>query len=157
MNNLAAVAIGADEKDAPTPDHAYCCPACGWSPSPRELAAVSAAGLDGTASFADWDHCPNCLCSTHKKDADDFSCGGTLQPVSIWVRPNDSWEIVQRCSICGELGTSPMSEDDSPVKLLSLAFRPLSNPPFPLERMEEMTALMGGQGDVEGYYDEPRA
>ena len=30
------------------------------------------------------------------------------------------------------------------VKLMSIAVRPLGQPPFPLERMEEMTARMGG-------------
>ena len=30
--------------------------------------------------------------------------------------------------------------------LMSIAMRPLCTPPFPLERIEEMTALMGGEG-----------
>ena len=28
---------------------------------------------------------------------------------------------------------------------MSIAMRPLSQPPFPLERIEELTALMGGE------------
>ena len=32
------------------------------------------------------------------------------------------------------------------MKLMSIAMRPLSLPPFPLERIEEMTELMGGDG-----------
>ena len=79
-----------------------------------------------------------------------------MRPVSIWVKPDDSWEILQQCSLCGEIVASPMSEDDSPIKLLSLAAKLLSTPPFPIEKMEEMTAMMGGQGDVGGYYDEQR-
>ena len=32
------------------------------------------------------------------------------------------------------------------MKLMSLAMKPVASPPFPLERMEEMTRLMGGDG-----------
>ena len=32
--------------------------------------------------------------------------------------------------------------------LMSIAMRPLCTPPFPLERIEEMTALMGGEGRI---------
>ena len=32
---------------------------------------------------------------------------------------------------------------------MSIAMRPLSAPPFPLERIEEMTALMGGEGRLQ--------
>ena len=32
------------------------------------------------------------------------------------------------------------------MKLMSIAMKPLCEPPFPLERIEEMTALMGGDG-----------
>ena len=34
------------------------------------------------------------------------------------------------------------------MKLMSIALRPLCEPPFPLERIEEMTALMGGEGSL---------
>lgn len=121
----------------------YHCHFCDWTPSENEP--------DG-----DWEHCPNCLASIHQTDEEGYECGGTLLPVSIWVKPDDSWEIIQRCSLCGELTSTLMSEDDSPIKLLSLASKPLSFPPFPIEKMEEMTAMMGGQGDVGGYYDEQR-
>ena len=32
--------------------------------------------------------------------------------------------------------------------LMSLAMKPVSSPPFPLERIEEMTRLMGGDGEL---------
>ena len=38
--------------------------------------------------------------------------------------------------------------DDNPMKLMSIAMKPLCAPPFPLERIEEMTALMGGSGEM---------
>lgn len=122
-------------------DGRYRCRSCGWTSSDRDASG-------------EWDHCPNCLSGMHEINEEGFVCGGTLQPVGVWVRPDDLWEIVQRCSLCGGLVTVPMAEDDNPVMLLSLASRPLSIPPFPLERMEEITMLVGGQGDVGGYYDE---
>ena len=33
--------------------------------------------------------------------------------------------------------------DDNPMKLMSIAMKPLCAPPFPLDYIEEMTALMG--------------
>ena len=33
-------------------------------------------------------------------------------------------------------------------KLMSIAMKPVAFPPFPLERIEELTALMGGDGAV---------
>ncbi len=34
------------------------------------------------------------------------------------------------------------------MKLMSIALKPLCEPPFPLERIEEMTRLMGGDGEL---------
>ena len=34
------------------------------------------------------------------------------------------------------------------MKLMSIAMKPLSQPPFPLEKIEEMTTLMGGDGQL---------
>ena len=41
-----------------------------------------------------------------------------------------------------------VAADDNPMKLMSIAMKPLSQPPFPLEKIEEMTALMGGDGQL---------
>jgi hypothetical protein len=38
------------------------------------------------------------------------------------------------------------------MKLMSIAMKPLANPPFPLERIEEMTAMMGGEGQQPEQY-----
>lgn len=121
----------------------YKCPVCGWSPSESEL-------------NNDWEHCPNCLSSIHLEDEEGFECGGTLEPISIWVKLDATWDIIQRCRLCGELNITQMSEDDSPLKVLSIASSALSAPPFPIEKMEELTKAMGGQGDVGGYYCEQR-
>ena len=34
------------------------------------------------------------------------------------------------------------------MKLMSIAMRPVAQPPFPLEKLEEMTALMAGDGKL---------
>ena len=41
-----------------------------------------------------------------------------------------------------------IAADDNPMKLMSIAMRPLSAPPFPIERIEEMTRRMGGDGEM---------
>ena len=121
----------------------YKCPVCGWTPAADE-------------PNNEWEHCPNCLSSIHVEDEMGFECGGVLEPVSIWVKPCGEWEIIQRCRDCGEMKNSQMSEDDSPLKILAVASKPLAFPPFPLERIEELTKIMGGCGDVGGYYHEQR-
>ncbi len=94
-------------------------------------------------------HCPNCLSSLHldlepgDRAAD---CGGIMDPVGVWVRKNREWAIIHRCRRCGQLSSNRVAADDNPMKLMSIAMRPLSQPPFPLERIEEMTALMAGDG-----------
>ena len=44
------------------------------------------------------------------------------------------------------LSSNRVAADDNPMKLMSIAMKPLCEPPFPLDRIEEMTALMGGDG-----------
>ena len=92
---------------------------------------------------------------THGRE-DGAECGGALLPIAIWVKSDDELRIIQRCRLCGEMTVSPLHKDDSPIKVLSVAARPLSSPAFPIERVEEMTKMMGGRGDVKSYYNEPR-
>lgn len=94
-------------------------------------------------------HCPNCLSSRHldiepgDRAAD---CGGVMEPIAVWVRRNGEWAVVHRCRVCGALSSNRVAADDNPVKLLSIALRPISSPPFPLERMEELADLLDGGG-----------
>ncbi len=96
-------------------------------------------------------HCPNCLASVHldvepgDRAAD---CGGVMDPIAVWVRRGGEWAIVHRCRCCGVLSSNRVAADDNPMKLMSIAMKPLCSPPFPLERIEEMTALMGGSGSL---------
>lgn len=97
-------------------------------------------------------HCPNCLSSLHvdEEPGDRASdCGGIMEPVSVWVRKNGEWAIVHRCKRCGAFSSNRIAADDNPMKLMSIAMKPLTAPPFPLERIQEMTDLMGGEGRVE--------
>ncbi len=119
------------------------CPNCGW--------IFSAEGRMGER-----EHCPNCLSGIHKEDREGCECGGILEPVGIWVKADEKWEIIQRCNFCGEMQTSPMEENDSIIKALSIASKPLSQPPFPIERLEELTRMMGGSGRTGGDKNEPR-
>ena len=94
-------------------------------------------------------HCPNCLSSLHvdEEPGDRASdCGGIMEPVSVWVRKSGEWAIVHRCKRCGAFSSNRIAADDNPMKLMSIAMKPLTAPPFPLERIQEMTDLMGGEG-----------
>ena len=71
-----------------------------------------------------------------------------MEPIAVWVRGKGEWAIIHRCKTCGALSSNRVAADDNPMKLMSIAMRPLSTPPFPLERIEEMTALMGGDGCI---------
>lgn len=96
-------------------------------------------------------HCPNCLSSLHVDDEPGdraADCGGIMEPVAVWVRKNGEWAIIHRCRRCGVLHSNRVAADDNPMKLMSIALKPLCEPPFPVERIEEMTALMGGDGTL---------
>ena len=98
------------------------------------------------------DHCPECLCSEHEATDDGEDCGGIFEPVSVWIKDKGRPEIICRCRFCGALKTELIDHDDNPVTIMSVATKPLANPPFPIERIGELTDLMGGQGDMDGYY-----
>ena len=94
----------------------FTCKVCGRLCTPQE------AGSDHR------NHCPNCLSSLH-----------------VDIEPGD-WAIIHRCKRCGALSSNRVAADDNPMKLMSIAMKPLCEPPFPLERIEEMTTLMAGDG-----------
>jgi hypothetical protein len=67
-------------------------------------------------------------------------CGRTVVPTGAGSD--------HRCKVCGHLSSNRIAADDNPMKLMSLAMKPVSSPPFPLDRIEEMTRLMGGDGEL---------
>lgn len=120
-------------------NESFTCKVCG------RLVVPNGAGSDHR------NHCPYCLTSMHldiepgDREAD---CGGAVEPVAVWVRKNGEWAIIHRCKICGALSSNRIAADDNPLKLMSIAMKPVSSPPFPLEKIEEMTKLMGGDGEL---------
>ena len=96
-------------------------------------------------------HCPNCLSSLHVDDEPGdraAAVGGIMDAIGVWVRKNGEWAVIHRCRRCGVLHSNRVAAEDNPMKLISIAMRPVAFPPFPLERVEELTALMGGDGAV---------
>lgn len=96
-------------------------------------------------------HCSNCLTSLHVDNEPgdrESDCGGLMEPVGVWVRKSGEWAIIHRCKRCGKLSSNRVAADDNPMKLMSIALKPLCEPPFPVERIEELTKLMGGDGTL---------
>lgn len=84
-------------------------------------------------------HCPNCLSSLHvdTEPGDRASdCGGIMEPVAVWVRSGGEWAIIHRCKRCGALSSNRVAADDNPMKLMSIAMKPLCAPPFLIERID---------------------
>ena len=109
---------------------------CGWLVTPQG------------AGSGHRNHCPNCLSSLHvdEEPGDRASdCGSVMEAIAVWVRRGGEWAIIHRCRRCGALSSNRVAADDNPMKLMSIAMRPLCEPPFPLEGIEEMTRLMGGE------------
>lgn len=96
-------------------------------------------------------HCSNCLTSLHVDNEPgdrESDCGGLMEPIAVWVRKGGEWAIIHRCKRCGKICSNRSAADDNPMKLMSIAMKPLCEPPFPIERIEELTALMGGDGKI---------
>ncbi len=114
----------------------FTCKVCGWLVTPEQ------------AGTGHRNHCPNCLSSLHVdiEPGDRSSdCGSVMEPVAVWVRKGGEWAIVHRCRRCGALSSNRVAADDNPMKLLSIALRPLSQPPFPVEHIRELSDLLAGQ------------
>ncbi|MBQ8614156.1 MAG: RNHCP domain-containing protein [Ruminiclostridium sp.] len=91
-------------------------------------------------------HCPNCLSSLHVDEEPgdrESECGGIMEPISVWVRKNGEWAIIHRCKRCGKLSSNRIAADDNPVLLVSISMKPVANPPFPLEKTEELADYVG--------------
>ena len=117
----------------------FTCKVCG------RLVTPAGAGSDHR------NHCPNCLCSLHVDEEPGdraADCGGIMEPNGVGGRRKEEWAVIHRCRRCGRLSSNRVAADDNPMKLMSVALRPLAAPPFPLERIEELTAVMGGEGSL---------
>ena len=104
------------------------------------------------ASSEHMNHCPNCLSSQHLDNEPgdrEADCGGIMDAIGVWVRKGGEWAIIHRCRRCGQLSSNRSAADDNPLKLMSVALKPLGNPPFPLECIKELSELMGGEGQLD--------
>jgi len=80
-------------------------------------------------------HCPWCLWSVHTDNRPGdraSSCRGLMEPIAVSVRRGGEWVLIHRCQQCGHLRANRIAGDDNEFALLSLAVRPLAEPPFPL-------------------------
>ena len=76
-------------------------------------------------------HCPNCLSSLHVDNEvgdRESDCGGIMEPIGVWVRKNGEWAIIHRCKRYGKISSNRTAADDNPMKLMSLALKPLAFP-----------------------------
>ena len=89
-------------------------------------------------------HCPLCLFSIHvdNRPGDRAArCGQLMEPIGVWVRKGGEWALIHRCRSCGALSSNRIAADDNALLLMSLAIRPLSTPPFPLEYLLAETGI----------------
>lgn len=118
----------------------FTCKVCG------RLVVSNGAGSDHR------NHCPNCLSSLHLDDVPGdraADCGGVMEAVGVWVRKGGEWAVIHRCRRCGRFGSNRVAADDNPMKLMSIAMRPLAQPPFPLEHIAGLAAALGCDGGME--------
>ena len=81
-------------------------------------------------------HCPWCLRSVHLDESEgdrSSSCNGIMEPIAVSVKRGGEWMLIHRCDECGALKANRIAGDDNEVALLSLAVRPVAQPPFPLD------------------------
>ncbi len=110
-------------------NESFICRVCG--------AAVNPEGAGGDYR----NHCPKCLSSVHLDNGPgdrEAGCGGVMEPISVWTRKGGEWALIHRCRRCGALSSNRIAADDNPILLLSIAVRPLSMPPFPLNDLEAL-------------------
>ena len=99
----------------------------------------------GGAGSEHRNHCPYCLTSQHLDiDPGDrlADCGGAMDAIGVWVRKGGEWALLHRCKICGYISSNRIAADDNPLVLMSIAMKPLGNPPFPLAKIDELSKLM---------------
>lgn len=85
-------------------------------------------------------HCPNCLYSLHvdiEPGDRESDCGGHMESVAVWVRKNGEWAIIHRYKRCEAFSSNRIAADDNPMKLMSIAMKPISQPHFQLRELKK--------------------
>lgn len=96
----------------------FTCKACGRLVTP------------GGAGTEHRNHCPYCLSSIHVDNEPgdrECECHGVMEPIAVWVRKNDEWAIIHRCSKCGTLSSNRIAADDNPKILMEIALKPYTH------------------------------
>jgi DNA-directed RNA polymerase subunit RPC12/RpoP len=73
------------------------------------------------------DHCPHCLYSLHLDiyPGDRLSdCKGIMMPIGL-EKKKKGWQIVYRCSKCGQIKKNIVAEDDNSDLLIKLSSKPI--------------------------------
>ena len=89
-------------------------------------------------------HCPWCLWSLHVDDVPGdraAGCEGVMEPVAVQVERNGEWMLIHRCGTCKTLKANRIAGDDNELALMSLAVRPLAQPPFPLDSLDNWSGV----------------
>jgi len=55
-----------------------------------------------------------------------------MDPIGVWVKKSGEWAIIHRCRDCGKITSNRIAADDNQLLLMSIAVKPLADPPFPL-------------------------
>jgi hypothetical protein len=87
-------------------------------------------------------HCPFCLFSRHVDDrrpGDRISaCGGSMEPIGSFQRPNGEHVLVHRCLACGlERFNRIAADDDFDLVLALPSLPPMSSKEAKTQRLEE--------------------
>jgi len=68
-----------------------------------------------------------------------------MEPIAVWIKRSGDWAVVHRCRRCGMIRTNRISGDDNLTALLSIALRPLAQPPVPLHELGNEIGLNAGR------------
>ncbi len=115
-------------------EEVFTCAVCGYEVHPEGAASEHR------------NHCPNCLSSLHLDNipGDRASdCHGVMEPIAVWVRDDGEWALIHRCKKCGHLSSNRSAADDNPARLMAIARKPVDNPPFPIDRIDDMMRSLG--------------
>lgn len=81
------------------------------------------------------------MAQSYEQDDRTSDCRGLMEPIAVSAQRDGEWSLVHRCQLCSNIKTNRIAGDDDSLLLLSLALRPLTALPFPLDALplEAMT------------------
>jgi len=73
-----------------------------------------------------------------------------MAPIAISVHRDGEWSIIHQCQACYNIKINRIAGDDDSLQLLTLALRPLTKLPFPLDELQLGAAARYGQSSPDG-------